>query len=311
MHPLKIVVDKTAGCSYEPIEDFFGFNTGIDILTERKSLLGMGANHPSISEKVKEYSDYFKMFLIPEEPNSFYQPGAADGIYDIEKSFDLIFTICKYTKQWREEYFNIDKNKRIYIFTPWSLEYSYPDQEKTIPVYWTGHTLGSELQRAIYRSIELFKGIIVDAGKKQIVSHLEKMIINGKSKISITYGLLFVEEHKRFSVKSLPYWDKNEAFKCIDLGLMPQMKTRIHEAALSKSIILHKRDEWNIIEDWYTPNEDFIYFDDENDLVDKINEINNNYDSYKYISDNAYNKIINNYTTAHFIQKYILPNTKQ
>ena len=31
MHPLKIVVDKTAGCSYEPIEDFFGFNTGIDI----------------------------------------------------------------------------------------------------------------------------------------------------------------------------------------------------------------------------------------------------------------------------------------
>ena len=91
---------------------------------------------------------------------------------------------------------------------------------------------------------------------------------------------------------------------------MPQIKTRIFEAALSKSIILHKLDEWNAIEDWYTENEDFIYFSDEADLIDKINEINKNYDGYKYIAENAYNKTINNYTTEHFVERYILPNTK-
>lgn len=310
MYQLKIIVDKNAGYKYEPIEDFFGFNNGIDILTEKKSLLAIGADHPSVSKLVKKYQDYFKMFLIPEEPNSFYQPGAVNGIYDIENTFDLIFTICKYTKEWRETYFGLDKSKRIYTFIPWSLQYSYPDQEKIIPVYWTGHTIGSELQNMIYKTIELFNGTIVDAGRKNSVTHSEKMIINGKSKISITYCLLFVQNNCGLNVKSLPNWDKNEAFKCIDLGLIPQMKTRVHEAALSKSIILHKRDEWNIIEDWYTPDEDFIYFDDEKDLLEKINEINKNYDDYKYISDNAYNKIINNYTTEHFIQKYILPNTK-
>ena len=310
MYQLKLTLDKGRLYKYEPIDDFLGFNTDFDILTEKKSLLTIEADHNSIPQLITEYPDYFKMFFMPQEPNAFYQPGAIQDIYAIEDAFDIIFTICKYTKQWREECFGIDKNKRVYIFTPWLSTHSYPDQEKTIPVYWTGHTIHSELQNIIYKTVDSFNGTIIDAGRKSVVTHNEKMMINGKSKISITYGLLFVPSFLIYGVKSLPNWEKNEAFKCIDTGLMPQMKTRVHEAALSKSIILHKRDEWNIIEDWYTPDEDFIYFDDEKDLLEKINEINKNYDNYKYIADNAYNKITNNYTPKKFIEKYILPNTK-
>jgi spore maturation protein CgeB len=91
---------------------------------------------------------------------------------------------------------------------------------------------------------------------------------------------------------------------------MPQIKGRTFEAAFSKSIILHKFDKWNVIEDWFVPNEDFIYFTDEKDLEEKIYEILKNYDGYKYIAENAYNKAMNKYTTESFIKNYILSNTK-
>lgn len=304
---LKIIADGSSSYGYEKVIEFFGFE-GLQIPIEKKALLAQGANHTLMSNMVKSYIDYYKMFLLPEEPNAFCANDAYHHIIEMEKTFDTIFTICKYTIEWRKKYFGIDK--RVYTFTPWSPKFIYPNQEKTIPVYFTAHMRPSSLLDTIYRVVPKFGGKIVDAAKFGVITHDEKMIINGQSKISITYGLLFLLQQHINSVKMIPYWDKCEAFSYIDTGLMPQMKTRVYEAALSKSIILHKRDMWNVIEDWYTPDVDFIYFDTEDDLEDKINEINKNYDKYKHIAESAYNKTINNYMTEHFIQRYIIPNTK-
>ena len=81
---------------------------------------------------------------------------------------------------------------------------------------------------------------------------------------------------------------------------MPQFKTRIHEAAISKTLNLVRRDEWNVIEDFYEPETEFVYFDNEDDLSLKITSILNNWDEYSDVLDKAYDKAMT-YTTENFV----------
>ena len=50
---------------------------------------------------------------------------------------------------------------------------------------------------------------------------------------------------------------------------------------------------------------EFMYFDDEQDLDKKINHIVNNYNEFDDMRINAYNRAINNYTTKHFVDRYL------
>jgi spore maturation protein CgeB len=88
---------------------------------------------------------------------------------------------------------------------------------------------------------------------------------------------------------------------------MPQIKSRVFEAAFNRSLILCFRDHWNVIEYFFEPDKEFIYFDNIHDLEDKIKYILQHYDFYQDIIDNAYNKAINNYTVDHFVEKYLEP----
>ena len=63
-----------------------------------------------------------------------------------------------------------------------------------------------------------------------------------------------------------------------------------------------RRDNWNVIEDFYEPDKEFIYFDDEIDLSKKIDHILSNWDDYQVVIENAFNKSLS-YTTEKFISK--------
>jgi len=39
----------------------------------------------------------------------------------------------------------------------------------------------------------------------------------------------------------------------------------------------------------------------------KVLEFFNNYDNFKFMTENAFNKAINNYTTQHFFEKFLKP----
>jgi len=140
-------------------------------------------------------------------------------------------------------------------------------------------------------------------GNHQGVNYTEKLTLNSKSKISITHGLL--KWPPQFNCMADLYYD-NEAFKLIKThGIVPQFKTRNLEAAASKSLILCLYDPWNIIEEYFTPNVDFIYWYNIKDLEEKIQYILNHYDDYQPMIENAYNKLINNFTTKHYFDKYL------
>ena len=309
MEKLKIIADLRGNFDCEPIDTIFGFPQNLEVYTEKKSLLAMGAHHTAVSNIVKDYKDYYKMFFLPEEPQGVHCREAYDGILSIENNFDLIFGQCPYVNIWREKYFN--SPKRIHTFTPFDEKYIFPSENKEIDVYWTGTRKYKTFIDSINVVAKKFNSRIVDFRQHVPLTHNEKMILNGKSKISITYALLFMTGEMQL-ISEIPHWNDCEAFKDYNnTGFVPQMKTRVYEAAFSKSLILHKKDPWNVIEFWFEPEKEFIYYDNEKELEEKINEILKNYGAYYHIAENAYNKAINNYTTKHYIEKYIIPNTKE
>jgi len=127
------------------------------------------------------------------------------------------------------------------------------------------------------------------------------MALNAKSKISIVHGLL--NWPKEETKKQFP---NHAAFKHLDIcSFVPQIKTRTFEAAMSKSLILCLQDSWNMIESYFEPNVDFLYWTDEQDLNKKIDHILKNYNDYIPMINHAYETLINNFTTNHFFERYL------
>ena len=85
----------------------------------------------------------------------------------------------------------------------------------------------------------------------------------------------------------------NEAFNNWDINIMPQFKVRTHEIATCKSLILCFKDPWNLIEDFYEPDIDFIYFSNFEELDELLIDIDKNFTKYQPIIENAYNKVKN------------------
>ena len=130
----------------------------------------------------------------------------------------------------------------------------------------------------------------------------EKINLVAQSKISVCYNLVHMEPQHVSAIKTYTDWQKNEAFSEVDnWNVMPQFKTRAHEAAISRTLNLVQYDKWNIMEKYYEPGKEFVYFSDKGDLESKISEILNNWDSYQQVVENAYNKAMN-YTTSEFVQ---------
>ena len=86
-----------------------------------------------------------------------------------------------------------------------------------------------------------------------------------------------------------------DVFDFFNQGIMPQFKVRTHEITSSKSLMLVKKDPWNLIEDFYVPEEEFIYFETFEELEGIIQDITDNFDKYRDIIERAYNKS-QNYT---------------
>ena len=107
------------------------------------------------------------------------------------------------------------------------------------------------------------------------------------------------------NLKRYDNWEANRAWSHIDEKRAPQLKPRVTEAALFKMLMLVKRDPWNLIEYWYEPGKDFIYFDSIEELEDLIAETTTNWEKYQPIVENAYKKAAANYTTEAILERMI------
>jgi len=244
-----------------------------------------------------KYDDKPKVVLSLEEPNFCTVGHHVDTFNKVNK----VLTICPYTAKTIEN--------RKFVFFPFNDELIPEKQEKIYDVIYTGSIQSNAVSQMINVMMDYNYVFVNFNGDPRSnhpkVSYKDKLNLYAKSKVTVCHNLLWPNSFDFPRYRAFLNADKNEAFTHLDKGIMPQIKSRVFEAAFSRSIILCAKDPWNVIEYFFEPNKDFIYYDDMNDLREKLNDITKNYSNYTHMVDNAYTKAINNYTTHHFVEEYL------
>ena len=251
-----------------------------------------------------------------EETNKFFRGENFDS-YD--HSFHRVFTLCPYTADYLN---NLQgEQRRIPVFFPFDREAIPAIRAKDIDIVYTGHIIAKPILRDI-KVISNFNYRLVSNTKNKLVTdfgvgYQEKINLISRSKITLVHNLLYPTFQHLKEVWKYPSWQNNLAFKCLPQSsdwlqfflnrknmVVPQLKSRAFEAAFSRSLILCKRDPFNIIENFFDPGEEFVYFDD-GELKDRIADILLNYEKYLPIIKRAHLKAVSLYTTEAFFNKYL------
>lgn len=252
-----------------------------------------------------------------EEPNKFF---IHEDFNSYDDEFYKVLTLCPFSSEYLNEYQGIIR--RVPIFFPFNSEFIPQKCEKLYDIIYTGHLHPKPIQRDM-NLIRQFNYRLVSNSEHKLVTnkgvdYREKLNLISQSKITLTHNLLYPTIRHVLNVWKYPNWTKNKAFSEIPRGTIellkkilirsdievPQLKSRIFEAAFCRSLILCKKDKFRVIERYFVPNEEFIYYE-EGKLIETINMILDNYDRYLSVIDKAYNRAVKQYTTSAFFDKFL------
>jgi len=253
-----------------------------------------------------------------EHPCTLYAGKNATGLDPIEQQtfFTDVYTICPYTATWFNE---VLKTKTRFVPMPYvhNLKYNtYANSRKKFDIVYAGLIHDDEIAGYV-QAIKSFNYVFTSIPAYNRIHTVDSLITHnnipntGKwtvmsaTKLAIIQNNLYLLPEQINSVKRLPNWEANKAFSHLDTRVIPQLKSRTVESALCRNLMLVKRDHWNVIENWFKPNEDFIYFDDAEDLRQKTKELLEKYESKEIqaIVDSAYNKVVKYYNTKYLFER--------
>lgn len=278
-------------------------------------VVGFGDKYAPIFDP--KYSDKPRYVLNLEEPNfctDLYGPHAklATGIGFLPEDRqtekitedtppDKVFTLCPYTAESIEN--------REAVFFPFNPDHIPNSSTKDVDFVYAGSAPRCinlpVLANHINENKRSFAYVSWDAGNvRDAFTYDDKMSWYGRSRMSIIHCTASSVGHEP-RYKNFYNASTNRAFDHLDIGIMPQIKSRVFESAFAKCIMLVKRDPWNVIERFFEPGKEFLYFNDEADFLQVSEKVLSDYDSYKFIAENAYEKAMGNYTTKHFVERYL------
>lgn len=277
--------------------------------------LAYGYNSTSdmnIRHRFQEYAR--KVYFNNYSPTEFAQSRDHYGKTPInyEEFFNEVYSICPYTNKWLNT-LGLNRKYRD-TFYPYHPRLIPKPFDKEYDVIYHGGIHGQEhldclevMSKFNYRycsmthSINPLTQYCLRYGTNFDLPFQEKINLVSKCKISVCYNFANIRPEHIPNIKSWERWNENEAFSEVDKwNIMPQFKTRMHEAALSKTLNLVQKDRWNIAEKYYIPYEEFVYFDDKADLETKIRDIVNNWNDYLPIVEKAFDRS-KAYTTNLFL----------
>lgn len=131
-----------------------------------------------------------------------------------------------------------------------------------------------------------------------------------KAKLGICINLLYLNHDQINFFSTLPRIKKMRDYDYImRTKNIPNWKGRLFDLSMFQSIMIIKKDKWNLIEDdLFIPKKHFIYYENKDDLIDIVSEVLKKYDTYKILAKNAYDIIKEKNTKSLF--KKILNNIK-
>jgi len=235
-----------------------------------------------------------------------------DNFSDIIKRqdyFNKIFSSCPYTSKFVNKEYGVSKYKFLPIPTyseKLFINYHSICNNKKFDVVFCGGNHSKEHIHML-KTIRKFKNIVLSYDNKlnrnffkwpfflnyqPFVPNKEKWDIFYNTKILIGTNLLYLNEQQVKNFRKIPNIKNFDNYDVVcKKKILPQMKTRMIEAASTKTLFLVRKDEWNVIEEWFTPGKDFIYWTNYNDLYKKIFDITKNFENYNNILDNAAKKV--------------------
>jgi len=308
------VISDFRGHYDDALERNFNYEQYGDDCTERIFMHGQGwTEFPHGRSEFNDYS--YKVTFNYEQPCAWQMANNIEFMYksaDSANLFDKIHTICPYSAKWLNEKRGLEKFITAIIPYP---ESHIPEKavEKEFDVlYW-----GAVHNQHHLDMLDVFKnynhnfltlgfeywGIrnpdYIQFITAQNLPRAKMWDIMRKTKITLCSNLLYLKPESAHAAKQIEGWEDNEALHRVDDHIMPQMKTRPLEAIMNRSLLLILRDPWNVVEEFFEPEKEFIYYDDKKDLEEKVDEITKNWEKYEHITEAAYQKAINNYTTKH------------
>lgn len=220
---------------------------------------------------------------------------------DAYENFTEVYSVCPFTCEFMNKYFG--EEKFIYIPYPYTNTSVNDFYKYDATACFFGSINGNEhaemidtIRKFPYKYITsqqntwLHHPYEYEACTHVNLSTPEKLIQVSKSKSNITINKLYKTPSNKI----------NRGIGDIELKIydmigvdntMPQFKVRTHEIASCKSLILCKKDNWNLIEDFYEPNKHFIYFETFLELEEILNDVEKNIDKYIPIIDAAYEQV--------------------
>jgi hypothetical protein len=254
-----------------------------------------------------------------EEPNKFFLGDKM--LYD--KEFYKVFTLCKFTAAWK----NNKMGRRIAepMFFPFNTDYlPAKGLPKKYDVVYSGHLVSKRLVKDIEKAKKLAGSFRLISNQRHRlvtdskISYERKLEIYSQSRVTLVHNILYPTRSQIGRIMEYSDWRENRAFENVkqymskgfigrvksELPVVPQLKSRVFEAAFTKSLIFCRKDDFNVINDYFQEGHDYVSFDDSN-LEEKLLDILTNYDKYLPIVNNAYEKAIKNYTVESFVDKYL------
>lgn len=238
-------------------------------------------------EKLPEKSREKTILLDLELPNRCMYPDTRPMFFRNESYYDKILTIDPILCEIRNNL--LGKNLYQSVFFPFNMNY-YTEENKDIDVFYSG-TMIPQLSME-FDVMKKFQHQIITGHR---YNYSDKLKYNARSKISIVHNTYFLT-NREMSLENITETKNQKA---------TQHKARVVEAAFSKSIMLCKKDPFNIIENIFDPNKHFLYYETEKELVELIHEILNSYDNYYSIAEKAFEHAKTNLTTTNFVKRYI------
>ncbi len=251
-----------------------------------------------------------------EEPNKFFL-GDNQNLYDGD--FYKVFTLCPFTADYLNKQQGIER--RVPIFFPFNERYVPAKQKKIFDVIYTGHIVAPPVLRDIKTIGEFNYRFASNSAHPLVtnkgVSYEEKMDLIAQTRITLVHNLLYPRFYHLLNIWRYPQWRENKAFKQLP-GLLsvakffinrsemvvPQLKSRVFEAAFARSLILCKKDPFNVIENFFEPEKEFVYYE-EGQLKTTLDSILNSYSKYEGVTERAFERAQKEYTTTAFFENYI------
>lgn len=257
-----------------------------------------------------------------EEPNRFFSRDPLFHHLAYEDYFYKTFTICPFTADWLNRKYG--NHKRSFAFIPFNETLIPPKTDKKFDVIYAGHILSRELEDVALTLAKFAYRLIAPASHPLStdpdLDYLKKIKLISESRIAIVHNVLFVDEsHVANLHRNVPDWRDNEAYRLVPgkslIGkaltkirarqtLAPQVKSRLFDAAFCRALILCRRDPWNVVERFFEPEKEFVYYEPGR-LEERIREILSDFDSYAPIIERAYERAVREYTTRAFFEKHL------